>query len=77
MVLSEFAALCVQRSKACGISLRTIARWDVTGDNIMNGLCYIGCVVANPFKVLDAKQDLSAGEDIMRVLAHMDQCLVK
>jgi hypothetical protein len=28
-------------------------------------------VVANPFKVFDAKQDLNAGDDIMRVLTHM------
>jgi hypothetical protein len=29
------------------------------------------CVVANLFKVFDEKQDLSAGDDIMRVLAHI------
>ena len=28
-------------------------------------------MVANPFEVLDAKQDLNAGDDIMRVLTHM------
>jgi hypothetical protein len=28
-------------------------------------------VVANLFKVFDEKQDLSAGDDIMRVLAHI------
>jgi hypothetical protein len=31
----------------------------------MNRLGYIGCVVADPFKVFDAKQDLSAGDHIM------------
>ena len=28
-------------------------------------------MVANPFKILDAKQDLNAGDDIVRVLTHM------
>jgi hypothetical protein len=34
-------------------------------------------VVADPFKVFDAKQDLSAGDYIMRILTHIDHCFVK
>ena len=41
----------------------------------MNRLGYIGCVVAVPFKVFDAKQDLSVGAHIMRILTHIDHRL--
>jgi hypothetical protein len=35
------------------------------------------CVVANPFKVFDAKQDLNAGDDIMRVLTHQRRPILR
>lgn len=44
-----------QPRKVCGIPLWALADRGVTGDNIINRLRDVGCVVADPFKVFDTK----------------------
>lgn len=61
----------------CGIALWALAFGDVTANNVVDGLCYIGRVIANPFKVFNTEQDLGTRNYILRIFIHVNHCFMK